>query len=152
MNTPNSANTIKNKVNSPQVALPLEGLQVLLAEDCPDQGRLYLKFLQFAGAVVTLECTGQSAVDTVRKSPMPFDAIVMDFQMPELDGLDATRQLRELGHCGAIIAVTAFGSLELKQSWFHAGCDEFLKKPLQKTELVDAILRHTTSPISPLPR
>ncbi|NOY42064.1 MAG: response regulator [Planctomycetes bacterium] len=145
MNTPNSANRIENQADSPQAALELEGLQVLLAEDCPDQGRLFLKFLQLAGASVTLECTGQSAVDTVRKSTTPFDAVVMDFQMPELDGLDATRQLRELGHSGAIIAVTAFDSIELKQSWFQAGCNEFLRKPLQKAELVDAILRHTTS-------
>ena len=127
-------------------ASPLEGLQVLLAEDCPDQGRLYLKFLQTAGATVTLECTGQSAVDTIgksiRRSTKPFDAVVMDFQMPELDGLDATLQLRELGYEENIVAVTAYDTEELRESWFQAGCNEFLNKPLNKAELISAILRH----------
>ena len=47
--------------------LPLHGQQILLAEDCTDQGRLYLKFLELAGAEVTLECSGLSAVDAVTK-------------------------------------------------------------------------------------
>ncbi len=109
-----------------------------------DQGRLYLKFLQVAGAEVTLECNGQSAVDAIRKSPSLFDAVVMDFQMPEMDGIESTRRLRELGYRGAIIAVTAFGSGELRQSWFQAGCDEFLEKPLNEQEFISAVLRHTS--------
>ena len=129
--------------DSSQVPSALEGKQVLLAEDSVDQSRLYLMFLQRAGADVTLECNGQSAVDAVVKSPMLFDAVVMDFQMPELDGLDATRQLRELGYRGAIIAVTAFSSDELKQSWFQTGCDDFLEKPLDATMLVSAVHLHT---------
>ncbi len=126
-------------------APPLEGMQVLLAEDCIDQGRLYLKFLQRAGADVTLECNGESAVKAVRKSLTRFDAIVMDFQMPEMDGLESTKQLRFLGYRGAIIAATAFGSEELKQSWFQQGCNELLEKPLIQHELVGAILQHTSN-------
>ena len=101
--------------HSAQVAPLLAGKQVLLAEDSLDQGRLILKFLQLAGAEVTLECNGQAAVDAVQKSPALFDAVVMDFQMPGMDGVDATRQLRALGYAGTIIAITAFGSEELKQ-------------------------------------
>ena len=109
------------------------------------KGRLYLTFLQSAGAEVTLECCGQSAVDTVRKAPTRFDAVVMDFQMPEMDGVDATRQLRDLGYTGTIFAVTAFGSEELKQSWFQAGCDDYLEKPLNKQNFIAAVVRHTTA-------
>jgi two-component system, sensor histidine kinase and response regulator len=123
---------------------PLQGLHVLLAEDCVDQGRLYLRYIQKAGAEVTLECNGQSAVDTARGSLQAYDAIVMDFQMPELDGLDATRQLRDLGYRGAILAMTAFGSMDLKRSWFEAGCDEFLEKPMKKHELTEAILHQVS--------
>lgn len=130
--------------DSSQVDQPLKGLHVLLAEDCVDQGRLYLRFIQKAGAEVTLECNGQSAVDAVRDSLEVYDAIVMDFQMPELDGLDATRQLRDLGYRGAILAMTAFGSLDLKRSWFEAGCDDFLEKPLKKHELTQAILQQVS--------
>ena len=144
MDAANISQTTDSDFDSPQTDTPLEGQQVLLAEDCADQGRLYLKFLQSAGAEVTLECNGQSAVDAVRKGPTLFDAVVMDFQMPEMDGLESTRQLRELGYSGAIIAATAFGSEELKQSWFQAGCDEYLEKPLNKQELISAVLRHMT--------
>ncbi len=125
--------------------LALEHQQVLLVEDCPDQGRLYLTFLQQAGAEVALECSGESAVDAVRKSPTRFDAVVMDFQMGHMDGLVATRRLRQLEYRGAIIAVTAYGSHALMQSWFQAGCNEFLNKPLVKVELISAIARHTTA-------
>ena len=145
MDALHSSQTSDSQSDSSQAALTLEGQQVLLAEDCPQEGRLYLKFLQLAGAKVTLECNGQSAVDAVRESPSPFDAVVMDFQMPRRDGVGATRQLRKLGYSGAIIGVTAFGSDELKQSWFQAGCDDYLKKPLNKHELITAVVRHTTA-------
>jgi len=124
---------------SSQVVPSLEGTQVLLAVDCADDQRLYLEFLQLAGAEVTLECSGQSAVNAVRKSPALFDAVVMDFKMPRVDGLDATRQLRALGYSGVIIAVTAFGSEELKQSWFQAGCDDYLEKPFEKATLINTL-------------
>ncbi|MCP4171177.1 MAG: response regulator [Fuerstiella sp.] len=132
-----------NEFDSPQTDTPLAGLRLLLAEDCADQGRLYLKFLQSAGAEVTLECNGESTVDSVRKSPSLFDAVVMDFQMPEMDGLESTRQLRGLGYDGAIIAATAFGSQKLKRNWYQAGCDAYLIKPLKKAQLIAAVLQHS---------
>jgi CheY-like chemotaxis protein len=135
---PSQANESQPDLASKDLAL--YGRQVLLVEDCPDQGRLYLKFLQCAGAEVTLECTSQSAVDTVRKAPDLFDSVVMDFQMPELDGLDATRQLRGIGYQGTIIGVTAFNSEDLRTSWFHAGCNDLLDKPLAHSALIHAIL------------
>jgi two-component system sensor histidine kinase/response regulator len=123
-------------------SLPLEGKQVLLVEDCPDQGRLYLKFLQLAGAKVTLECTGHSAVDAIRRSPALYDAVVLDFQMPEMDGLHATMRLREQGYRGAILAVTAHGSEELRQAWFEAGCNDFLEKPFEDSTLINTLELH----------
>jgi CheY-like chemotaxis protein len=135
---PSQANESQPDLASKDLAL--YGRQVLLVEDCPDQGRLYLKFLQCAGAEVTLECTGQSAVDTIRKAPDLFDSVIMDFQMPELDGLDATRQLRGIGYQGTIIGVTAFNSEDLRTSWFHAGCNDLLDKPLAHSALIHAIL------------
>ena len=134
-----------SRFDSAQTALALEGKHVLLAEDCVGQGRLCLKTLQSAGADVTLECNGQSVVDAVRKSPTLFDAVVMDFLMPKMDGLDATRQLRCLGYTETIIGVIAFGSIDLERSWFQAGCNDCLKKPVNKHQLISAVLRHTTA-------
>ena len=145
VNAPQALQTNDSQSDSSQAAPTLEGQRVLLAEDCPDQGRLYLEFLRQAGAEVTLECSGQSAVDAVRKMPTHYDAVVMDFQMPELDGLDATKQLRELGYSGPIIAVTAFGSDELRSSWRQAGCVDFLEKPLDQHKFVGTVLRHATA-------
>lgn len=144
MNAQSPQRPIDSHFDSSQAAPALEGQQVLLAEDCVDQGSLYLKFLQVAGAVVTLECNGQSAVDAVRKSLTLFDTIVMDFKMPELDGIESTKQMRDLGYRGAIIAATAYRSEELEQLWFQAGCDEFLENPLKKEELIRTVLRHST--------
>lgn len=134
-----------NPSDSSQAALALEGQQVLLVEDCADQGRLYLKFLELAGADVTLECNGPSAIDAVRKSLTRFDAVVMDFKLPKKDGLESTKQLRSIDYRGTIIAATAYDPEGLRQSWFQAGCDEFLEKPLKREELIGAILRHTAT-------
>lgn len=146
MNIPVITETENDPVDISKNVRPLEGLQVLLVEDCADQGRLYLHFLQRAGADVTLECNGSSAVETVKKSQTPFDAVVMDFQMPELDGLEATKKLRELEYGGAIIAVTAYETQELSQRWFLAGCDEFLEKPFDEERLIGAIVKHIATP------
>ena len=136
--------SFENQINAdmPPASHPLDGLKVLLAEDCIDQGRLCLRFLQMEGAEVTLECSGRSAVDAVRKAPTLFDIIVMNFQMPEMDGIESTRKLRELGYGGLIIAVTAYGSEDLKQSWLQAGCDEYFEKPLKIRKAVDEECTH----------
>ncbi len=118
---------------------PLTGMQVLLVEDCPDQGRLYLEILKKAGAQVYLECNGESAVDAVRKAPSRYQAIVMDFQMPGMDGLDATWKIRLLEFSGAIVAFTANATDELRDSWLRAGCDVFLAKPVTPQLLIDTI-------------
>ena len=126
--------------------LPREDMHVLLCEDCVDQGRLILKLLQLARFEVTLECNGQSAVDAIKKDPHLYQAVVMDFQMPKMDGLVATQLLRQLGYGGRIIAVTAHGSEKLRRDWFAAGCDVYLQKPLTREELVDAIQARMLSP------
>jgi CheY-like chemotaxis protein len=147
-NTVKTSRTNHAQSEFSQDNISLEGLRVLLAEDNLDQGRLYLKIVQMAGANVTLECNGQSAVDTVKNFSETYDAILMDFQMPELDGLDATRQLRAIGYRGAILAMTALGTEELRRTWLEAGCDEFLEKPIRRHQLLQAIFRSTSKPKS----
>lgn len=123
----------------------LQGRCVLLAEDCIDHGRLLLHYLKKAGADVILECNGHSAVNAVKKSPDEFDAIVMDFEMPQMDGIFATESLRALGYSGVIIAATAHHSEELREAWFVAGCDAYLVKPLEESRLIQAIGEHLRS-------
>ena len=125
--------------------ISLAGVNVLLVEDCPDQQRFYLAVLQKSGAQVSLECNGESAVDAVRKIPSQFDAIVMDFQMPEMDGLEATSKVRELGFGGAIVAITIQCSDALRESWYRAGCDVFLPKPVKAKTLIETLQLHLTN-------
>lgn len=119
----------------------LEGYRVLLVEDCPDQARLYYNFLKRAGADVTLECNGPAAITQVRRAAAPFSAVVMDFQLGEMDGIVATQEIRKLGFAGAIIAFTAYDSPELRQHWKAMGCNEYLKKPVHSHVLTDVVAR-----------
>lgn len=118
----------------------LHGLRIMLAEDCPDQSRLFANLLVQLGADVTLECNGKAAVSGFAARPSDYDAILLDFQMPELDGLEATKEIRALGFTGALVALTAFATEELRSRWIAAGCTAFLEKPATKKQLCDAIM------------
>jgi CheY-like chemotaxis protein len=130
MTTHASSHEVPDQFDPSKVAGPLEHRRVLFVEDCPDQQRLYTCFLERVGAEVILECNGDAALETVARSSRTFDAVVMDLDMPEMDGIQTTRILREHGFAGAIIAVTAYGSQETRRRWLDAGCDVYLEKPL----------------------
>ena len=88
----------------------LAGLRVLVADDVLVNRRLFARFLGDAGVAVDLAEDGQIAVDLgleALRGGKPYDAVVMDMQMPNLDGLDATQALREAGYEGPIFALTA---------------------------------------------
>ncbi|MEO2049994.1 MAG: PAS domain S-box protein [Pirellulales bacterium] len=129
----------------PQTEKPLQGSQLLLAEDGPDNQRLISFFLKKAGADVTVAENGQIAVDEVHDAALmrkPFDVILMDMQMPELDGYGATRLLRQEGYKGTIIALTAHAMNEDRKKCLDAGCDDFATKPIDRHQLVDLVNGH----------
>ncbi len=133
---------VGHPTDAPETSPPLEGRRVLLVEDSPDQQRLYLVFLRQAGADVTLECNGQAALHAVEKSADPFDAVVMDLEMPGMDGIEATAELRSNDFNDPIIAVTAHGRANTEQLWLKAGCNAYLQKPLNESTLIGAIQQH----------
>ena len=119
----------------------LTGVRVLLADDCADNRRLIQHFLTSAGAQVTTAGDGREVVDTVLAAPGAFDVIVMDMQMPELNGYDATRLLRDSGCDAPVLALTAHALAEHRDECLQAGCSGFLSKPVSRRDLVEAVRR-----------
>ncbi len=116
--------------------------RILLAEDGPDNQRLISFVLKKAGAEVTVAENGQIAFDLAMAAVSegkPFDVILMDMQMPVLDGYKATMSLRERGYKGPVIAVTAHAMAADREKCIDSGCDDFASKPVDRQKLIELI-------------
>ena len=116
----------------------LNGLEILVVEDVTDNQDLFRFFLEAAGAHVDIAINGQQALD---KANGDYDVILMDIQMPVLDGLSATRELRARGIETPIIALTAHAMPEEVAKSMAAGCVDHVAKPVSSSTLVNAISR-----------
>ncbi len=120
---------------------------ILLAEDGPDNQRLITMILTKAGAQVVIAANGQIALDKALeawKAGTPFDMILMDMQMPELDGYGATGRLREAGYTGPIVALTAHAMASDRDKCLNAGCDDYATKPINRPHLLGTLARLMT--------
>ncbi|HVK16020.1 MAG TPA: PAS domain S-box protein [Fimbriiglobus sp.] len=116
---------------------PTRPLRVLVAEDQDVNQRLFVRMLEIRGHKAVTASTGREALDHLAAET--FDAVLMDVQMPEMDGLTATTQLRErergTGRRVPVIALTAYAMTEDRDRCLAAGCDEYLSKPVRKEDL-----------------
>lgn len=119
---------------------PLSGFKILLAEDVEDNQFLIARYLSKQGAEVQFANNGVEAVEKAQKEH--FHYILMDIQMPILDGYQATAELRKKGYRRPIIALTAHAMPEEKRACLQAGCDDFHTKPINIKTLVTVLLKH----------
>jgi len=139
--TANVASTASRKAHSPSTQQPVD-CRVLLAEDGPDNQRLISFLLKKAGMKVTVVDNGELALNAALEAVSagePFDVILMDMQMPVMDGYTAATKLREAEYSRPIIALTAHAMKTDRQKCLDAGCDEYTTKPIKREELFGLI-------------
>ncbi len=124
----------------------LRGLRILLAEDGPDNQLLIKHFLVSAGATVALATNGAEALTMAAEEK--FDLVLMDMQMPVLDGYEATKQLRDRGDATPIIALTAKAMHGDREACLAAGCVEYITKPLKAAHLVEVVARYAKAALA----
>ena len=133
----------------PPVAIDLTNTRVLLAEDSPDSQELIKHILTNHGAQVTVANDGAEALALARTQE--FDVILMDIQMPEIDGYEVTRILRSEKVKKPIIALTAHAMLEERMKSKAAGCDAHITKPLNFRQLLSTVyyITHRSAKTTP---
>ena len=127
----------------------LAGRRILLAEDSRDNQRLIGTLLRRAGATVEIVGNGRDALERALQalaSEEPFHVVLMDMQMPELDGYQATRALRERGYTLPVVALTAHAMTGHREECLAAGCDDYLTKPVDRALLLELAARHAGKP------
>lgn len=124
-------------------------MRILVAEDNRVNQKLIYILLERDGHAVTMVSSGKAAVVAVETSP-PFDLILMDIQMPEMDGFQATAAIRRLereGHCRVpIVALTAHAQAGFMQVCLDAGMDAYLTKPIDRRALREMLQKISETP------
>ena len=134
-----------------ETASPLSGMKFLCAEDNAINAEILEMLLEANGASCTICSNGQEIVDAFASvKPGDYDMILMDVQMPVMDGLEATRRIRSgenpLGRIIPILAMTANAFLEDMQKSREAGMDEHLSKPVDISALEQTVKRFRVTP------
>jgi len=130
----------------PLPASPAEenNLTILLAEDNPVNQKVALSLLKYMGYNADVAANGLEVLQALDRKP--YDIILMDIQMPEMDGLDTTRRIREREKSAVqphIIAMTAYALEGDREEFLNAGMNEYLSKPIRKEELQAALERYS---------
>ncbi len=128
----------------------LKGARILLAEDNEINQQIAVELLEGVGATVVVANNGREAVEVLQNGPLPppFDAVLMDLQMPEMDGYQATMKIRSdprLRHL-PIIAMTAHATMEERQRCLESGMNDHVSKPIDPGVLYDTLQGYCAKP------
>lgn len=123
----------------------LAGLRILVVDDGPDNQLLFSLYLTKQGAEVTLAADGAEGLQATQNKAAAgssFHLILLDMQMPVMDGYALARRLRDSGYTRPIVALTAHSEDKERARCIEAGCDDFVTKPLPPEALIEAVLRN----------
>ncbi len=145
------ANNMSHRTGSSDpdnAVLSLENVHVLVADDAPDNQKLLTYNLRKVGATFEVAGNGLVALEMIEAARLtkPFDVVLMDIQMPLLDGYAATRQLRERSDNTPVIALTANAMTGDHEKCLAAGCNDYLTKPINREKLIAAIAHWAKTP------
>ena len=129
--------TVKKKVRENNI----NDLKILIAEDDENSEKLLEVFVQNYCVEILIAKTGWEAVDICHKYP-ELDLVLMDIKLPEIDGYEATRQIRYFNKNLVIIAQTAFAQRGDRETALAAGCNDYISKPIKKDLLASMIKKH----------
>lgn len=122
----------------------LDGVRILVAEDNVDNQDLLRRFLTEQGAFVDVVWNGEEAVAAILKPENRYDVVLMDIQMPKLDGYSATKKLRASGVKTPVIALTAHAMSDERDRCLASGCDAFLSKPFDVPKIIQSVNQYTS--------
>lgn len=131
----------KGTPSATQEMVPAKNLKILIAEDDDISKLLISKVLYPYSEEILKACTGLEAVNTCRENP-DINLVLMDINMPEMNGHEATRQIRRFNKNVIIIAQTAYGLSGDSQMAMEAGCNDYISKPIMKNELLRLIKKY----------
>jgi PAS domain S-box-containing protein len=126
----------------------LAGMRLLLTEDNEINQQIAVELLEGVGATVAVANNGREAVETLDREPTSFDVVLMDLQMPEMDGYQATKRIRSDERFAKlpIVAMTAHATTEEKQSCLAAGMNDHVSKPIDPDTLYATLGRFYKAP------
>lgn len=120
---------------------PVKKLKILIAEDDEPSGKLISISLQKFAKEIILVTNGLEVVEFCRKNPT-VDLILMDIQMPDMDGYEATRLIREFNPGVVIIAQTAYALSGDREKILEAGCTDYIAKPIKRDKLIELVQKY----------
>lgn len=123
-----------------QIDKNLQGRSVLIVDDSNDNQMLIRHYLQKRGLICHFAENGKIAIEKAMQTP--FDVILMDMQMPIMDGYTATKELREKSYIKPIIALTAHAMKEDRDRCLKVGCNDYLTKPIEALQLYKVLEEH----------
>jgi CheY-like chemotaxis protein len=122
-------------------AVAIGAAVALVVEDTPDSRALFVEMLKLVGLKVLEASDGQAALELIEANGELIDVVIMDYRMPRMDGVEATRKIRQHYPRLPILFVSAYSEPEMKEAAMAAGAAEYLVAPVDYDDLVEAISR-----------